>query len=98
MLAQGLRSLRQSEHLRRPNRQQAQLVRKASRRGVVRTIGCSVVSTTLRARTNEYCTALASEFIRTRGLGVVTVSNTSQHSHNLQFSNTGATMLEHNKG
>jgi len=63
MLAQGLRSLRQSEHFRRPNRQQAQLVRKASRRGVVRTIGCSIVSTALSARTNDYCTALASEFI-----------------------------------
>src|SRR5271156_4602272 len=98
MLAQGLRSLRYSEHFRRPNRQQAKLVRKASRRGVVRTIGCSIASTALRARTNVHCTALASEFIRTTSLGVVTVSNTAQHSQSLQFSNTGATMPEHYKG
>jgi hypothetical protein len=35
---------------------------------------------------------------RTTGLGVVTVSNTANILNNLQFSNTGATMPEHNKG
>jgi hypothetical protein len=45
MVAQGLKSLRWSEHFRRPNRRRAQQVQKASRRGVVQTIGCSIEPT-----------------------------------------------------
>jgi hypothetical protein len=32
------------------------------------------------------------------GLGSVTVQTTASKPHNLPFSNTGATMPEHNKG